>query len=282
MIENLTPNAANNEKNIETHSAIVISNQSVESYFQKAHKRYTIFLLFFTFITSFMYFYIVAQYQHIYFIQCSQCKSTFFGNFYSYFIFTFAMSLVYFKNLKTDIYDSRSSILILGSFKYILSVFGSQMFFSTVFFISESLYCSDHMVSVVMNFFIFQATQYTIQFLISFLYLVKIYREIEAIQKKNDEKAQKKSIELFNASFALNETKSEANYGGCINQNQFMSKLDINQSQTNNSQFTTSYGDTTKMASVFSADSMLNISRLQNLKRSPRLRRFNIHREVDK
>ena len=282
MLENSTPNPINQEKSVKTHSAIVINNQSVESYFQTSHKNYTLALLLFTFLSSFAYLYIVAQYQNMYFVQCSQCKSTFFGSFYFYFMFTFAHMVVYFKNLKTDVFDPKSSILMLGSFKYILSVFGSQMFFATCFFVTECVYCSDNMVGVVMNLFLYQAIQYTIQFIISFIYLVKTYREIEAIQKQNAEKAQKKTIELFNASFALNETKSEANYGARVNQNQYMTRLDMNQSNTNTSQFTTSYGDNTKMVSVFSADSMLNVSKLQGFKRSPKMRRFNMHREVDK
>jgi len=282
MLETSAVNQGNHEKSVKTHSTIVINNQSVESYFQTSHKRYTIALLFFTFFSSFAYLYIVAQYQNMYFVQCAQCKSTFFGSFYFYFMFTFALTIVYFKNIKTDVFDPKSSILMLGSFKYILLVFGSQMFFATCFFIAECFYCSDNMIGVVMNLFIYQAIQYTIQFIISFVYLIKTYREIEAIQKQNAEKAQKKTIELFNASFALNETKSEANYGARMNQNQYMTRLDMNQSNTNTSQFTMSYGDNTKMVSVFSADSMLNVSKLQSMRRSPKLRRYNMHRDSDK
>lgn len=266
----------------ETHSAIVISNQSVESYYQLLHRRYAIALLLFTSFTSFAYLYIVAQYQNLYFVQCSQCRSVFFASFHFYFFFTFLLMYVHFRNLRADVYGPSASVMFIGSLKYIYGIMGTQVAFAGCFYAQEWLYCSENMTNLLMWLLAYQIIQFMGQFTIMLVYYFRVYSEISIINKNKEEKLKKRSIELFNASFALNDTKSEANYRAHVNQNDFMVNIDMSQSHTNSSQFTTSCCDNTKMVSVFSADSILNITKIQGLKRSPRMKRYMPNRDIKK
>lgn len=244
------------DQSIKTHSSIIINNEDVESYYKRMHNRFSWALLAFTFTSAFGFLYLVAYHQNMYFIQCSQCKTVFFGGFYFYFLSIFLMLMIYLKNLRTDIFNPKDDIFLLNGFKYILSVFGGQLIFVISFFAGEGYYCSINLGNILIDQLIYQILQFSVMFFINFLYFIKVYKEAEPVMKMKEEKSQKQSIEMFNASFALNETKSEIGYGVNKNQNAYLARLELNQTG-NTSQFTTSVGDKTNMVSVMSLESIL-------------------------
>lgn len=282
MIEIAQPIADNKKMQTETNSAIVINSQTVENYYQMLHRRYSIALLVLTSVSAFAYLYLIAQHQTLYLVQCSQCRATSFASLYAYLLITIALTYIHLKNFKTNVFADKPYLFIIGSEKIILGVLGSQIVLAGCFLAQEWLYCSENIWRLYVWMFIYQLIQYTSHFGLMIVYYYRVYKEIIIIHQNKAENAKKRSIELFNASFALTDTRSEANYRVPINHNEFMAKIDMNQSTTNSSQFTTSYCDNTKMVSMFSADSIFNVSRMESLRKSPKIKRFMHNKEIQK
>ncbi len=83
--------------------------------------------------------------------------------------------------------------------------------------------------------------------------------------------------ELFNASYVLNDVRSET-YSGINNMPELTMRVD-NSLSSNSSRFTISNIDS-RMVSTISADSVLDFSRLRPFKRSPR-KKFNHITELE-
>lgn len=279
MIENISgPKASVTSKSVTHGQSIIINNDDVESYYARAHKKMSWILLGFLLASSYGFLYLVANHQNMYFVQCAQCKTVFFGGFYFYFLSVLVMLMVYLKNLRTELFDSKDDIFLLSSFKAILSVFVSQLVFIVGFFAAESYYCSINLGNILIDQLIFQVLQFSAIFFLNFLYFIKIYKEVEPVINKLTNEGQKQTIELFNASFALNETKSEVAFGVDRNQNDFLKKLKMGTNNT--SQFTTSCGDNTKLGSVMSLESMLCKSKFPSKTRTPK-KRLGFERDVE-
>ena len=269
MIENsIENNDKRAKKDIQSHSSIIINNESVEEHFKKMHTRLLVVALGLTFLTAFGFLYLVASYQNMYFIQRSQCKSVFFGGFYFYFLNIFILMLVYLRNLQIDLFDPKQSLFIVNSFKQLIFAYLGQLFFGGLFFVAEFCYCSENLTPILIKHLIYQNIQFSLLFIINFIYYSKVVKEAEKISEEKEEQAKKRTIELFNASFALNETKSEVNYGVNRDRTQFIGKLEI-ETADDTSHFTTSC-DNTKMVSVMSLESMFQARDRRKVRCSPR------------
>lgn len=271
MIENSIANKERKQEfNLHSHNSLIINNEDVETYYRRVHSRYFLGLLIVTFLSAFSFLYIVAANQNLYFTQNSKCKSVYFGGFYFYFLTTFFLVSLYLRNLRIDVFNQKESILVLHSFKQTLFLFTSQLVFAGFFFIADNFFCSANMTNTLIEQLTFQTTQFTLVFIIGFFYSTKVNRQIEEVTQLKTEKAKNQCIELFNASFALNETKSEADIDFERNRVADLKTLDVG-GKGNSSQFTVSC-DNNKFVSVLSLDGMMNVNKLKKIKRSPRKR----------
>lgn len=250
-----------------------------------SHKIYITISMIFTGFGCFLYLYLVSQYQNLYFIECPSCRMSFFSNFYFYFFINFSFLVICLKNLKIKFPQKQvTNLWVLNSTKMIGGVFGGQMLFTLAIFSSQMYFCSTGLSNVLVDLFIFQLMQYTVQFFVNLFYNIKVYKEFETmfnpkILNTEGKETENGPVEIFNASFALNETKSEANYNYLQNKNPEMTFKTDSSNNTNLSNFTNSNIDTTKIGTI-SADSCLNVSKFQVFKKSPR-RKLNHVKEVD-
>ena len=250
-----------------------------------SHKIYITISMVFTGCGCFLYLYLVSQNQNLYFVECPACRMSFFSNFYFYFFANFSFLVVCLKNLKVKFPQKQvTNLWVLNSTKTISGVFSGQMLFTLIVFSSQIYCCSTAISNVLADLFIFQLMQYTVQFFVNLFYNVKVYKEFETIFSPkalptDSKESDNGTVEIFNASFALNETKSEANYNYLQNKNPEMTFKTDSSNNTNLSHFTNSNIDTTKIGTI-SADSCLNVSKFQVFKRSPR-RKLNHVKEVD-
>ena len=267
-----------------------LTEEEIQKELTSQHKFYFSSLSLLGLISAFSYLYLVAQKQNLYFIECAQCKFSFFSNFYFYFLNNFGLVMLYIKNSNTNVFRGKKSIpvLVFHSFINILAIFGGQMFFSVTFFIFQNYYCSIALQDILINLFFFQIIHYTINFFIAFLYFIKTYKEIEAIYEKKAEVVNTQVVEIFNASFALNETKSELNnYNYNHNHNMkrgFNPELNStnlnnqtkfsNVTNTSNFNMTNSTIDNSKMISTISENSIFGKMSFmkKNIRPSPRKR----------
>lgn len=263
-----------------------LTEEEIQKELTNQHKFYFTSLSLLGLISAFTYLYLVAQKQNLYFIECAQCKFSFFSNFYFYFLNNFGLVMLYIKNSNTNIFKSQKHIpiFVFHSFINILAIFSGQMFFSIFFFIFQNYFCSIALQNILINLFFFQIIQYTITFFISFLYFIKTYKEIETIYEKKAEIVNTQVVEIFNASFALNETKSELN-NYCYKEKRVFNE-ELNHTNlhnetkfsntTNNSNFnmTTSTIDNSKMVSTISENSIFGKMSFmkKNVRPSPRKR----------
>jgi hypothetical protein len=211
-------------------------------------------------ISGFTYLYLVAQKQNLYFIECAQCKFSFFSNFYFYFVNNFGLVMLYMKNSNVDIFKESKDIpiYVFHSFFNILIIFGGQMFFSIAFFVFQNYFCSIALQNILINLFFFQIIQYTLNFFFLSLYYIKTYREIETIYEKKAEVVNTQVVEIFNASFALNETKSEFH----DYQNKFNNRVYINDNlNTTNNNNQTKYSNTTNISNFNMTNSTIDNSK---------------------
>lgn len=247
-----------------------------------SHKVFSTVAILFTCAGCFLFLYMVSQNQNMYFEEGASCRMCFFSNFYFYFGVNFAYLIVSLHNLRTAAPGKQTSLWLLGSTWGIGAVFFLQLLFSIALFTSEIYACSTALTNALADLFIFQLMQYTVQFFIGLLYNTRLARESNSPAAKTSDFAPNDApqVELFNASFALNETKSEANYNYLRNRPTQEPTLRTDFSSTNNlSTFTNSNIDTTKFGTV-SADSCLNVSKFQAFRRSPR-RKLNHVKELE-
>lgn len=241
-----------------------------------AHRAFVTIAMVFTFGGCFMFLYLVSLNQNLYFVECAACRTSFFSNFYLYFLINFAYLVVCLHNFRASLPLKPDRLWLMGHPKSLGFFFAAQVLFCIGLFASQLYACSSALSSVLADLFIFQLLQYSVQFFLGLLYNSRVAKKVAPAVAPPTESAQ---IEIFNASFALNETKSEANYNYLQNKAAEQTfKTDFS-SNTNLSHFTNSNIDTTKLGTV-SADSCLNVTKFQAFRRSPR-RKLNHVKELE-
>lgn len=221
------------------------------------------FLSLFCAITACCFFYAVSQQEKIIFSECAQCKIGFFSSFYFYLFNNIAMLSFSLLNITLRFQSgNKSSVLLFKSFRNILVIFGVQMTASLFFFVAQNYYCSFRMQDFLINLFVYQILQFTMQFFICFLYYIKIYKDIEEYLGQKAFVGDNQVVEIFNASFVLNETKSELNEK--MRKNRLKPLVMDAKAKANNSNFniTCSTLGESKIVSTVSENSTLNVSKI--------------------
>lgn len=254
----------------------------VEVYYRQMHRRYSVVLLAFTMVVSLIYLCMISNNLNAYTAECAQCQTTLYTSLYIYCLFCVALAYVHLKNFKVDIYEIKAIILVTGSLKYIYGLFWSLILIIACFIAQEWLYCSRNLLWASIWVFLCQIFQIMGQFLIMMFYYYRVYIEIEHINENKAGHHVKPSIEIFNASTIVKETTSEAGLKETNQPQENIPKMDMNCSQANSSQFTISYGDRTKIMSIYSADSIFNISKLPDERTTQRIKRHNFNRNIHK
>ena len=188
--------------------------------------------------------------------------------------------IICFKNLRAKVQEKQPlNIWLHSSYQAITAIFVTEVLITIASFVGQSLACSANLNNVLSDLFIFQLMQYGVHFFVNSFYYYKVHKEIQLLTSGNvtDTKKIKEEdnnnnvrLEIFNASFALNETKSEANMYDIKNrQREQTIKIDMSHN-TNTSHFTMSNMDNTKIGSTISADSVLNMRKFHAFRRTPR------------
>ena len=146
-------------------------------------------------------------------LECAYCKVSFLSGFYIFALTNVTLIFLYFRNLNSHSEKMKNfSSNLLSSSRAMMALYFTETALFVGLFLGESFLCSPTVSSVLLNTFILGLVQSTLQLLLNCICSMRLTRffeqsqEIEANQKKAN-----KVVEIFNASFCLNETKSEIN-----------------------------------------------------------------------
>lgn len=284
-------NSVKNEKAIKTSEEFVIENNSIINKF--------IFGLIIYCLVSLglaIKWLIVSQISMV--GECASCKIAFTCNFYLYSLANVILIFIYFRNLNSPnekVKGFRTSLL--SSSKVILTLYFTETLIFIGIFLGESYVCSRAVDSILLNSFILAMVQSTLQLLLNCAVSMKMNRFFE--QSREIEEKQKhaqQTVEIFNASFCLNETKSEINLNrkSSFYNREKMKNYSLNRTNhfgnsifmngplnnTNLSNIHSISTDVTKMGSMLSGDSIVNFKKKKGNVIGNR-RRFNHVKDID-
>jgi hypothetical protein len=284
-------NSVKNEEAIKTTEEFVIENNSLINKFIFGLIIYSLLSLGFA-----IKWLIISQISMI--GECPSCKIAFTCNFYLYSLANVILIFIYFRNLNSPTEKVKGfSTSLLGSSKAILALYFTETLLFIGLFLGESYVCTRGSDSILLNSFILAMIQSTLQLLLNCIVSMRMTRFFE--QSKEIEEKQKhaqKTVEIFNASFCLNETKSEINLNSrrsfyhreknkhySLNRtNNFGNSIYMNGplNNTNLSNIHSISTDITKMGSMLSGDSIVNFKK-KKMNGMGSKRRFNHVKDFD-
>lgn len=221
--------------------------------------------------------------------ECAYCKLSFLSGFYIFALTNVTLIFLYFRNLNSHSEKMKSfSSSLLGSVRALMALYFTETALFVALFLGESFLCSPGVGSVLLNTFILGLVQSTLQLLLNCICSMRLVRFFEQSQEieANHQKA-KKVVEIFNASFCLNETKSEINLNPRRSMYSREKLKNHSLNRTNNlgasfmpgnlSNIHSISTDITKLGSMLSGDSIMDFHK----KKLPGRRRFNHVKDFD-
>lgn len=224
--------------------------------------------------------------------ECAYCKVAFLSGFYIYSLVNVGLVFLYFRNLNSHSEKMKGfSSNLLSSTRVLMALYFSETLLFVGLFLGESFLCSPGSASLVLNSFILSLVQATLQLLLNCICSMRLTRFFEQSREiEQNQKNQKKVVEIFNASFCLNETKSEINlhprrsmYSREKMKNHSLNRTNnlgnsIYLAGSNLSNIHSISTDITKLGSMLSGDSIMDFQK----KRMPANRRkFNHVKDFD-
>lgn len=225
--------------------------------------------------------------------ECAYCKVSFLSGFYIFALVNVALIFLYFRNLnshseKMKLFSSN----LLGSTRALMALYFTETILFVGLFLGESFLCSSSSTSLLLNTFILGLVQSTLQLLLNCICSMRLTRFFEQSQEieKNQKKANK-VVEIFNASFCLNETKSEINLypRRSLYSREKMKNHSLNRTNnlgnsifmpgTNLSNIHSISTDITKLGSMLSGDSIMDFHKKKM--NSTTRRKFNHVKDFD-
>jgi len=145
--------------------------------------------------------------------ECAYCKVSFLSSFYIFALANITLIFLYFRNLNSHSEKMKNfSSNFLGSVRAVMAIYFTETAFFVGLFLGESFLCSPAAGSTLLNTFILGLVQSTLQLLLNCICSMRLTRFVEQSQEiEANQKKANKVVEIFNASFCLNETKSEIN-----------------------------------------------------------------------
>ena len=229
--------------------------------------------------------------------ECAYCKLAFLTDFYMYALANVILSFIYFRNLNAPEDKMKGfSSNFLASSRAIMAMYVSQTTWYMGLFLAQSFLCTNAADSVLLNTFILALIQTTLQLLLNCICSMRITRFYEQSKQIEQNQANtKKTIEIFNASFCLNETKSEINL---YPRRSMYSREKINNyslNRTNNignsifmqpqignlSNIHSISTDITKLGSMLSGDSIMDFKKRKSQAQFTHRRKFNHVKDFD-
>lgn len=285
-------NSVKNDNAIKTKEEFVIQNNSLNN-------RFIFGLILFSLVSLGLGIKWLITSQQKLITECASCKIGFLGGFYLFAFSNVILVFIYFRNLGSPSEKMNSfSGSFLASSKAVLALYFSETALFVGIFLAESFVCSPGLDSLLLNTFILGLIQSTLQLLLNCICSMRLTRFFE--QSKEIEESQKKAektVEIFNASFCLNEAKSEINLNPrrSLYSREKMSNFSLNRTNnfgasmyysgsmnnTNISNIHSISTDVTKLGSILSGDSIMDFRRRKVPHHAGHRRKFNHVKDFD-
>lgn len=228
--------------------------------------------------------------------ECAYCKLSFLSGFYLFALVNVTLIFLYFRNLNShsEKIKYRSSNL-LGNSRAVMILYSTETILFVGLFLGESFLCSPQVGSILLNTFILALVQSTLQLLLNCICSMRLTRFFEQSQEIEAKKKTNQVVEIFNASFCLNETQSEINLypRRSLYSKEKMKNHSLNRTNnlgnsiympgTNLSNIHSISTDITKLGSMLSGDSIMDFQRkkMKMASSSGHRRKFNHVKDFD-